>query len=454
MLSARTQPGKSPWLSARAHFIGLLTLLTLLIAIPPSTLQSADAAGALGLRIDVLPNSSPNDSEPYAQNRRLWLVTSEAKATTRTIRITSSVNNAQSISLEIAAARRTGESTELDQERESEIAPWTKFSKKTFLLPAFGQEDIQVTIDPPSDLTDFSQDAFLIVKSAATNAPKIDQTRTTAVLTSQFQYATPLFYGVGNIENLVSIQIKDVDTYLDENGKYAEIEIKNNGVGPVEISGDIQFSNLDFQSANIGPLNFTLPPLQPGKTGYGLVRLPDQMVAGKWKMFVQAYVGSYGEAVVITKDLSFDYKKASQIPRLILLFGSFLLLFGLIALQRRLRSRAAKTFADSVREELSPHPSTKSKFPRFKKVSTQQTADEIDAELEDWLNSIKERAEIGRPTAKAAPIRKSSRSMNKVGVAKKSTLKKSSLKKATPKKMPIKKIATAKKVTKRVATRK
>jgi hypothetical protein len=134
---------------------------------------------------------------------------------------------------------------------------------------------------------------------------------------------------------------------------------------------------------------------------------------------------------------------------LILLFGSFLLLFGLIALQRRLRSRAAETFADSVREELSPHPSTKSKFPRFRKVSTQQDADEIDAELEGWLNSIKERAEIGRATAQAAPIRKSSRPMNKVGVAKKSIIKK-----ATPKKRAIKKIATPKKANERVATRK
>jgi hypothetical protein len=452
MLSARTQPGKSPWQSARTHIIRIFTLLILLNAIPLSSVQLADAAGALGLRIDVLPNSSSVDSEPYAQNRRLWLITSEPKPTTRTIRITSSVNNAQLINLEIAAAKRSGDSTELDQERKSELSPWTKFSKKTFILPAFGQEDIQITIDPPSDLTDYSQDAFLIVKSAATTAPKIDQTRTTAVLASQFQYATPLFYGVGNIENLVSIQIKDVDTYLDENGKYAEVEIVNNGVGPVEIAGDIQFSNLDFQSANIGPLNFTLPPLQPGKTGYGLVRLPDQMIAGKWKIFVQAYVGSYGEAVVITKDLSFDYKKASQIPRLMLLFGSFLLLIGLIALQRRLRSRAPESSNDSVREEISPQPSIKSKFPHFSRVSNQQSSDLVDEDFEAWLESIKESAASGRalkkPGSKKSPVKTKKvarKTPAKKAVVKKSTSKSSPKKKATADRKPVKKAPARKK---------
>lgn len=318
-------------------FFSSLIILTLLIL--SLSIHSVNAADNLGLRIDVLPNPLVSEAEPYSQNRRLWLVTSEPTTTSRTIKITSSVNNPQLITLDISGARRIGEDTQIDVDNESEIKPWTSFSDSNFILPAFGQKTIQITITPPENLKDYSQDAFLIVKSAATNAPKIDKKRTVGILNSVFQFATPLFYGIGDIKNLVSVQIKDIDTYIDENGKYAEIEIFNNGVGPVEISGDAQFTNLEFQTENVGPLQYSLPPLLPGEQGYGTLRLPETMVPGKWKIFIQAYAGSYGDAVVITKNLTFEYKQNSQLPRIILFIASLLLLMGLLFLQRKLRKK-------------------------------------------------------------------------------------------------------------------
>jgi len=428
------------------HHSLIKSFLVFSIAIVFSSLNLgvSHAVDNLGLRIDVLPNSSADKSEPYSQNRRLWLVTSEARSTTRTIRITSTVRNSQSISLEIAAARSVSGATELDLNNESEIAPWTKFSKSSFLLPAFGQSEIQVTINPPRDLKNYSQDAFLVVKSAATSSPKIDKTRTTAVLASQFQYATPLFYGVGKVENLMSIQIKDVDTYTDENGKYAEVEILNNGVGPVEINGDIQFTNLDFQTSNIGPLLFTLPPLQPGKTGFGVLRLPDQMVAGKWKVFVQAYVGSYGEAVVITKNLSFDYKHSSQLPRLLLLLGSLLALVLLLLLQRRLKLKTAPKVLDAESKVLIPQ--------RFRTYGRKKKALEQEAVLEDplfveWLESLKKpvtKPHVAKKTAKKRVNKQVSKKAAKSEAVESKVAKRAVAKKASPKKKATKKAATKK----------
>ncbi len=423
----------------------LTFILFLIWAMLPISLYVASGADSLGLRIDVLPNGTANKSEPYSQNRRLWLVTSEAKPTTRTIRITSSVKNSQLITLQIASARRVGDSTELDMDRVSEIAPWTKFSKSSFVLPAFGQTEIQITIDPPSDLKDYSQDAFLIVKSGATSGPKIDKSRTTAVLSSQFQYATPVFYGVGNIENLMSIQIKDVDTYIDENGKYAEVEILNNGVGPVEINGDIQFTNLDFQTTNVGPLLFALPPLQPGKTGFGVLRLPEQMVAGKWKIFVQAYVGSYGEAVVITKDLSFDYKRTSQLPRLLLFLGSLLALVALLLLQRKLKARS-----ESADSEPLPKVSTLQRLSmlRRKKTAPKPVSALEDPDFIEWLDSLNRRtakAKVAKKTTKPSPKKQVIKKPVKSVTSKSAATKKAVTRKATPKKKAAKKAALKRK---------
>jgi hypothetical protein len=445
MLKVKNQSRKFPRLVLQHSLIRNVLIFFFVLILSSVNYGASQAIDTLGLRIDVLPNSSADKTEPYSQNRRLWLVTSEARSTTRTIRITSSVSNSQLISLEIAAARNVSGATELDMDNQSEIAPWTKFSKSSFVLPAFGQTEIKITIDPPKDLKDYSQDAFLIVKSGATSGPKIDKSRTTAVLSSQFQYATPVFYGVGNIENLMSIQIKDVDTYIDENGKYAEVEILNNGVGPVEINGDIQFTNLDFQTTNVGPLLFTLPPLQPGKTGFGILRLPEQMVAGKWKIFVQAYVGSYGEAVVITKDLSFDYKRTSQLPRLLLFIGSLLALVALLLLQRKLKARP-----ESADSEPRPKVSTLQRLSmlRRKKTAPKPVSALEDPDFIEWLDSLNRRtakAKVAKKTTKPSPKKQVIKKPVKSVTSKSAATKKAVTRKATPKKKATKKVAAKRK---------
>ena len=431
--------------SYSAHCFAFRKLLSsaiiLILLILSLSINTANAVDNLGLRIDVLPNEKESKAEPYSQNRRLWLVTSEPTTTSRTVKITSSVNNPQLVTLEVSGARRIGEDTQIDVGNESEIKPWTTFSESSFTLPAYGQKTVQITITPPQNLRDYSQDAFLIVKSAATSAPKIDKKRTVGILNSVFQYATPLFYGIGDIKNLVSVQIKDINTYIDENGKYAEIEIFNNGVGPVEISGDAQFSNLDFQTSNIGPLKYTLPPLLPGERGFGSLRLPETMVPGQWKIFIQAYAGSYGDAVVITKNLTFNYKQNSQLPRLILFLASLLLLVALLSLQRRLRNKNNSVPEVELEKITGEHRLTSvfKAFRKFIKIRNKRSeADTLtDLELQAWLDGIRTTAIKNKQRSNS--IKSKPRLKRKA--AKKAPTNKKSLYKALPKKKTAKKVA-------------
>jgi hypothetical protein len=426
------------YFSTRKLFSSLIFLTLLILSINTNT---ASAKDNLGLRIDVLPNEIVSKSEPYAQNRRLWLVTSKPTKVSRSIKITSSVNNSQLISLDISGARRIGEVTQIDVDNESEIKPWTSFSDSSFILPAYGQKTVQISIMPPENLKDYSQDAYLIVKSALPSAPKIDKKRTVGILNSVFQYATPLFYGIGNIKNLVSIQIRDINTYIDENGKYAEIEILNNGVGPVEISGDAQFTNLEFQTDNVGPLQFSIPPLRPGEQGFGTLRLPETMVHGKWKIFIQAYVGSYGEAVVITRNLTFDYKQNSQLPRLILFLASLLLLVALLSLQRRLWNKNNSVPKVELEKITGEHrlASVFKAFRKFPKIRNKRSeADTLtDLELQAWLDRIRTTAIKNKQRSNS--IKSKPRLKRKA--AKKAPTKKKSLYKALPKKKTAKKVA-------------
>lgn len=433
-------------------------VFALLIPILSLGTITVNAADNLGLRIDVLPNPIASKAEPYSQNRRLWLVTSDPTATSRTIKITSSVNNPQLITLEVSGARRVGEDVQIDVDNESEITPWTSFSDSNFILPAFGQKTIKITITPPQNLKDYSQDAFLIVKSAATNAPKIEKKRTVGILNSVFQFATPLFYGIGDIKNLVSVQIKDINTYIDENGKYAEIEIFNNGVGPVEISGEAQFTNLEFQTDNVGPLKYSLTPLLPGERGYGTLRLPESMVPGKWKIFIQAYAGSYGDAVVITKNLTFNYKQNSQLPRIILFIASLFLLIGLLFLQKRLRKKISpisesdleniekKNRLTSLLNKLTRRPKQR------KNLSDSETLTSLEVKV--WLEKISgDISKNKQKSTSAKPKIKSKKTVAKKAIAKKTVAKKSG-QKASIKKRADKKAGPKKKIAKKAASTK
>ncbi len=457
-----------------AHCFAPIKIISIVIALMIPILSlgtiTVKAADDLGLRIDVLPNPIASKAEPYSQNRRLWLVTSEPTTTSRTIKITSSVNNPQLITLDISGARRIGEDTQIDVDNESEIKPWTSFSDSNFILPAFGQKTVQITITPPENLKDYSQDAFLIVKSAATNAPKIDKKRTVGILNSVFQFATPLFYGIGDIKNLVSVQIKDIDTYIDENGKYAEIEIFNNGVGPVEISGDAQFTNLEFQTDNVGPLQYSLPPLLPGERGYGTLRLPETMVPGKWKIFIQAYAGSYGDAVVITKNLTFEYKQNSQLPRIILFIASLLILIGLLFFQRKLRKKISpvpesdsekiekRNRFTSLLKKLTQLPKSKEKTPRMKK-SQEALKDEFDIDkINQMIDDMVARSKARSASTVGQKLAKKSAKKPVKRVAKKAPVKNAVVKKSS-KKAPIKKraqknAAPKKKIAKKSALKK
>jgi hypothetical protein len=263
----------------------------------------------------------------------------------------------------------------------------------------------------------------------------------------------------------VSVQIKDIDTYIDENGKYAEIEIFNNGVGPVEISGDAQFTNLEFQTDNVGPLQYSLPPLLPGERGYGTLRLPETMVPGKWKIFIQAYAGSYGDAVVITKNLTFEYKQNSRLPRIILFIVSLLILMGLLFLQRKLRKKISPV-PDAESEEIKGRrrfalvfellrrlPKPKEKIRRMKKsekaLKDNFDIDKIDRMIDEMVARSKARSastggqKLLKKSAKKPAKKIAKKSPTKKMVAKnisgKAPIKKRTQKKALPKKKIAKK---------------
>jgi hypothetical protein len=184
--------------------------------------------------------------------------------------------------------------------------------------------------------------------------------------------------------------------------------------------------------------------LQPGKTGFGVLRLPEQMVAGKWKIFVQAYVGSYGEAVVITKDLSFDYKRTSQLPRLLLFLGSLLALVALLLLQRKLKARP-----ESADSEPRPKVSTLQRLSmlRRKKTAPKPVSALEDPDFIEWLDSLNRRtakAKVAKKTTKPSPKKQVIKKPVKSVTSKSAATKKAVTRKATPKKKATKKAATKK----------
>jgi hypothetical protein len=91
-------------------------------------------------------------------------------------------------------------------------------------------------------------------------------------------------------------------------------------------------------------------------------------------MFIQANVGSYGEALIITKDLSFEIKKPSQVTRYIVFGVSFLALLLLIWYRRRILSNSTQDVTAPIEPKIKTAKVPKikaAKVPKIKAVTVE-----------------------------------------------------------------------------------
>ncbi len=397
--------------------LGLLTpLLALLLSLcNPSPALAAE--GNLGLSLQILQGDSSKSG--LESNTRLWFVVEPGKTKSRKFIVQSTAGISEKISISIGALKRVNGKSQMAIGEVSPIESWASFSANEFVLAPRGSKEINLTLAVPADEEISSYAAMLLVKASSVSTKEsTDPYRVPGAA----QIAAPIFLGVGTEDEFVTeFEIKDVFGINTTAGKALRVEIKNNGKTPVSIIGDVQVSGITFQTETLGPFNFETETIAPGESKFADALVKDQIVEGKWRIYVTASQGAITETREFEKNITFTGSN-SFIPYLVRILIGIISILVLLWAYRTFRPR---------RDLIETNPKNKkskiSKEARALIAELEAKTAELEAEIQkkSVQKKMTKRATVkkpltGEPVVKKAAVKKAA--VKKV--AKKASVKK------------------------------
>jgi hypothetical protein len=411
----------------------ILILAFLFTSVFCGLLQNQAKAAGLGISVRVIPGGNEAGQEAIGANKRVWLIVKQGDTRSREVQISSTSSISQLISLAIVDAETFDGETSPGKTL-NEANTWAKFSENNFILPAGSKKTVSMGITIPKGITDTAIEAFLVVIA---ESPKPDRNDTdskySAVVKGQARFAHPLFLGVGNYEKFrVDFSIDNVKDTLRNGQKKLQIFIGNNGLTPIAPSGDVTLQNVDFPDLRFGPIKYLTARISPESKAVFEVDLPEEVIPGKWKIFVKARQGNVTETKVFEKTLRFSkwFDTLLNIGRFLVFIIGIMLLRKAWHLYRGV-SPEPHPFLTKSREFLRALRVRAKSNPAPSNSALGLSDSEIDQEIERFLE------EMRYPTKKASPKKASPKKAS----PKKASPKKASPKKASPKKASPKKAA-------------
>lgn len=259
------------------------------------------AEGNLGLSLQILQgNSSKSGLE---SNTRLWFVVEPGKSKSRTFIVQSTAAVSEKISLSVGAVKRVNGQSQLAIGETSPIENWVSFDTNDFVIAPKADKKIVMTLTVPVDEDINSFSAMLLVKASGISNQK---SKDAYSVPGAAQIAAPIFLGVGTEDEFITeFEIKDVFGVDTTEGKALRVEIKNNGKTPVSILGDVQVTGITFQTETLGPFNYETETIAPGESKFADAIVGDQIVEGKWRIYITASQGAITETREFEKNITY-----------------------------------------------------------------------------------------------------------------------------------------------------
>jgi hypothetical protein len=303
-----------------------------------------------------------------------------------------------------------------DKDAKLKSEGYASFSENPVKLSPDEQKVVEVIFSAPSGAESFAEDGFLVASIAGEKVSS--NSRLQVVIPTVYQYAYPMFVGVGSYAEFRSnFEILDVDGYINSKGNALRVFIKNTGKIPILINGDVSFQDATFGGPVLGPFGFSTSRVSPGQTAFAAIQLPETITETKWKIFIKATVGINTKTKEFEKNLSFT--GLSILSRVIQIFLALISILGLLWSWRQFRPSRRKGEQESAAE---PKPYT---WRRLRKIK-EPKLDEFDFDADAVISELME--EIRAASDKAL-------NTNKVKVA---TRRKPVKKVSTPKKKVVK----------------
>lgn len=286
------------------HLMRVIATVLLLALI-----QSTMAAAELGIGVDVIATSDDTPGQ-LATNRELWFSTTPGGVVSRQLRVISSSDDKQQVSLGIYPLVVVDGQPTIDTTEVSETAVWATIEPNNFVLAPRTTETITITYRPPSDAQVGSYEAYvqILVKAASIAAPQ-GQGGLQAVVPTALSFKKSLWLGVGNQDGelpVTDFELDGVAGYLRDGKNVVQIRISNTGETPIRPKGDIEFVDPLFPDNRFGPVDFSSPTIMPGESARAEIDAPLGLTDGNWKVRVTARQGSVQKSEVYEVELTFD----------------------------------------------------------------------------------------------------------------------------------------------------
>lgn len=306
-----------------------------------ATTSSAYAEGAFFLR--VLPDSS----NEWSSNSKLWVVAAPGEKSARRFTVSNTGTEGIKVDLKLGGAQILDGLISFDKDAKLKSEDYASFSENPVKLSPNEQKVIQVIFSPPPGTESFAEDGYLVASIAGKNVSS--KSRLQVVLPTVYQYAFPMFVGIGSYSEFRSdFEILDVDGYINSKGNALRVFLKNTGKIPILLNGDVSFQDSTFGGPVLGPFTFSTSRISPGQTAFAAIQLPETITETKWKIFTKATVGINTKTKIFEKDLSFiGVSLLTRGIQILLIIVSFL---GLLWSWRQ--------FRPSKRQNVSGNPTT------------------------------------------------------------------------------------------------
>jgi hypothetical protein len=290
----------------------LLSILLTVIFSLCFVMPTVAAEGNLGLSLQILQGDSSKSG--LESNTRLWFVVEPGTSKSRTFIVQSTSAISEKISLSIGAVKRVNGQSQLAIGENSPIEAWASFDTNDFVLAPKAIKEIVMTFTVPVDEDVNSFSAMLLIKASGISN---QESKDAYSVPGAAQIAAPIFLGVGTEDEFVTeFEIKDVFGVNTTEGKALRVEIKNNGKTPVSILGDMQVSGITFQTDTLGPFDYETETIAPGESKFADAIVGDQIVEGKWRIYITASQGAITETREFEKNITYTGSN-SLLPLLI-----------------------------------------------------------------------------------------------------------------------------------------
>jgi hypothetical protein len=354
----------------------LRALLMLMIALSSvvAPVNVAHAEGGFFLRI------LPDTSKEWSSNSKLWLVAVPGEKSTRRFTVSNSSSKGIEVDLKLGGARILDGIISFDKDAKLKSEGYASFSENPVKLSPNEQKVIELIFSAPGGAESFAEDGYLVASIAGEKVSSNGGLQ--VVLPTVYQYAYPMFVGVGSYaEYRSNFEIVDVDGYINSKGNALRVFLRNTGKIPILVNGDVSFQDATFGGPVLGPFNFSTSRISPGQTGFVAVQLPETITETKWKIFTKATVGVNTKTRTFEKDLSFT--GVSIFTRAIQALLAGVSLLGLLWSWRQFRTSKRQEAPDG-----SPVPNKRAR-PRLRRVK-EQKIDDLDFDTAAVISKLME----------------------------------------------------------------